>query len=72
MLCIGCVSPFRIPDKVSGMQPESVYGSFVPDFKEYHESIDGRVKLIHEFFIQIGKDKSSPLLVLQFLIVPDI
>jgi hypothetical protein len=40
----------------SSLQPESVYGSFIPDFKEYHESVDGRVKLIHEFFIQIGDE----------------
>jgi hypothetical protein len=45
---------------VALLQPESVYGSFVPVFKEFHESIDGRVKLIHEFFIQIGEIQILP------------
>ena len=42
-----------MPDLFHG-QPETIVGPFVADLKAYYDSVDGRVKLIHEFFIQIG------------------
>ncbi len=36
------------------LQPETIYESFVPDLKAFFDSVDGRVKLIHETFNQIG------------------
>ena len=36
------------------IKPESIYESFLPELKAFFESVDGRVKLIHEAFNQIG------------------
>jgi hypothetical protein len=34
----------------------SAHESFISDFKDAHDSIGGRLKLITEFCIQLGKD----------------
>jgi hypothetical protein len=46
----------RIPQTDDSIfpQPETIYESFTSDLKAFFDSVDGRVKLIHETFNQIG------------------
>ncbi len=45
---------FTVTNESCDLQPESIYESSTPQLREYFESVDGRVKLIHETFNQIG------------------
>jgi hypothetical protein len=38
----------------SASQPESIFETFLPDLNAFFEIVEGRVKLIHELFNQIG------------------
>lgn len=57
-----CMHACIIADRSMVRQPETIYESFVSELKAFFESVDGRVKLIHETFNQIGWRRSLAFL----------